>query len=189
MRSGSVFAITVDVDFDEDVVDESVHQVRMNELIGMVGEQKIPLGTRPANLAGWGFADTCRKIMNNEIDAALSIRNAPNEPWSHLKYEQLFNIHYADRSKMLTIGGILLDRDDFGKLSAKDFDDLEFVSKADEAYRIYAPVLTTREVHYLNGLLPRSNPDVDRPTWLPQEDRKKFGKVYRYYPAYTEVEI
>jgi hypothetical protein len=185
--SGSVLAVTLDVDFDEDIVDENSNEKRLAELTEGVGEQKIPFGTRPIDLAGWGFAKICRKILDNEIASALQARNGPNHAWVHLKYEQLFNIHYADRAKMLTAGGILLGQDDHKKLSFDDFSDLEFVSFGDIPYRIHAPILTTREVRYLNGKLPSA--EVNTPSWLPEDDRKKYGKVYRYYPAYTEVEI
>jgi hypothetical protein len=187
LPSGSVLAVTLDVDFDEDVVDENSNEKRLAELTESVGEHKIPFGTRPVDLAGWGYAKVCRKILDNEIASALQARNGPNHAWLHLKYEQLFNIHYADRAKMLTAGGILLDQDDHKKLSFKDFEDLEFVSKDEKTYRIHAPILTSREVRHLNSKLPKLK--VNEPSWLPEDDREKYGKVYRYYPAYTEVEI
>ena len=88
---------------------------------------------------------------------------------------------------MLTAGGIVLDQDDHKKLSFTDFEDLEFVSNDETTYRIHAPILTSREVRHLNSKLPK--PNVNEPAWLPEDDREKYGKVYRYYPAYTEVEI
>jgi hypothetical protein len=187
MKSGSIIAATFDVDFDDDNVDETTNDKRMNALIDAVGEQKIPFRTRPVDLAGWGYAKICRNVFNNEIESALQARNGPNHAWQHLKYEQLFNIHYADRAKMLTVGGILLSQEDHRKLSIKDFEDLEFVNNDESPYRIYAPVLTTREVRHLNSKLP--SPNSNEPSWLPEDDRKKYGKVYRYYPAYTEVEM
>src|SRR5580692_4724636 len=67
MPSGSILAVTLDVDFDEDQVDETTNDKRMKELVDAIGEQKIPFGTRPVDLAGWGYAKICRKIIDNEI--------------------------------------------------------------------------------------------------------------------------
>lgn len=101
----------------------------------------------------------------------------------------MFNFHYEDGAKMLTVGGYFVDDQDLQKLPADSFVDLDFIRLDKEPYLIDVPVLTWREASHLDTRLPRSAPDVAKPSWLPPEDRQKYGKLYRYFPTYLEAEM
>ena len=161
---------------------------RLEKLVEAVGERKIPADVRAADLSMWGLANVCRRIITNEILSTLNDRNGAKSCSAKIDYAQLFNFNYADGTKMLTVGGVFLNEADGEKLSSKDFEDLDFISTTADAYRIETPYLTVREMRHLDQSLPGSLPNISNPTWLRESDKKKYGKVYRYYPNFSEVE-
>ena len=154
-----------------------------------VGENKIPIGTKNENLSGWKAAEIYRQIINNEITDGLTDRNLVLSPNERIQYQQLFNFHYEDGVKMLTIGGIFYTEELKGRLSECAFQELDFYRPADEAYSINAPILTFKEIRALNACMPLSD-DCEQP--LPpisEGDKNKYSQLYRYYPTFTEVEV
>jgi hypothetical protein len=89
---------------------------------------------------------------------------------------------------MMSMGGLIVDGRDRQKLLPKHFKDLSFYRSGADAYLIETPLLTWREIRLLDGKLPRSAPNVVSPDWIPEAERKKYGKVYRYFPSFSEVE-
>lgn len=190
VRSGSILAVTVDVNPDRVEKGPEAPAQRMKLLRGLVGEEKIPRGTKGTCLAGWGMGRVCCEIIHNEIRQALSDRNAPQPHNKQLAYHQLFNFHYADNAKMLTVGGYFVDAHDGARLPPDHFQDLDFVRGGQQPYLIEVPILTWREATHLNERLPRSAPaGVPYPKWLPECARQRYAKVYRHFPTYLEAEI
>jgi hypothetical protein len=189
VRSGSMLAVTVDVDPDWHGKGPEAPAQRMKLLQDCVGHEKIPRGITGASLSGWGLGRVCREIIHNEIAQALSDRNAPQPDTRRLTYHQLFNFHYADNAKMLTVGGYFVDPNDRDRLPPERFKDLDFVRADREPYLIEVPIMTWREATYLNERLPRSAPKVPHPKWLPDDERQRYGKVYRHFPTYLEAEL
>lgn len=186
VKSGSVLLVTVPVnpgDTDDINLDK-----RLDGLRKRVGTEKVPPSVEAKCLSKWGMAEACREIVHNEILQTLSNRNAPVRTDFRISYYQLFNFHYADGIRMLTVGGIFLNEKDKAKLSVENFKDLDFIKRGKESHLIEVPILTWREMRYLDKGLPGSAPKVPEPKWLPAEDRKKYGKVYRYFPNFSEVE-
>jgi len=185
IKSGSILIVSVPVEPGESSEPDAVNK-RLSDLKNRVGINKVPSSIEAGHLSKWGLAKACREIVHNEILQKLNSRCAPLSPKDKFKYEQLFNFHYADGTKMLTVGGIFLDVKDQKKLSVKKhFTDLEFCRFDENIYTIETPVLTLREMHYMDERLPRC---ANSPKWLPTKDCAKYKKVYRYYPNYTEVE-
>ena len=189
VKSGSILAVTVDVDPDRVEKGPDMPALRMELLRGNVGDAKIPRGTKAIDLAKWGMGRVCRDIIHNEIVRALSDRNAPQPESGRLAYHQLFNFHYADKAKMLTVGGYFVDASEESRLPPAHFQDLDFISFDRDPYLIEVPVMTWREATYLNERLPRSAPKVPHPKWLPDDERQRYGKVYRHFPTYLEAEL
>jgi hypothetical protein len=185
-KSGSVLLVTVDAEPGESSQTDAVNK-RLEDLKNLVGENKVPTSIEAKHLSKWGLAKACREIIHNEILQTLDARCAPFSSDARIEYDQIFNFHYADgRHKMLTVGGVFLDGKDRGKVSVrKHFEDLNFIRFDDTAYQIETPVLTLREMHYLDKRLPRS---VTSPKWLPDDHYKRYREIYRYYPNFTEVE-
>src|SRR5207302_11406237 len=110
-----------------------------------------------SDLAKWGLASVSRDIIHDRIEKTLKDRNGPIEAPSRVNYEQLFHFQYADGVKMVTIGGLFTDSRDAQKLNSKHFSDLDFIrtALASDPYRIESPILTLREIRYLDERLPR----------------------------------
>jgi len=189
VRSGSVLVVTVCAEPERVKADMNVAEVRMHQLRERIGDEKIPRGTRGADLAKWGLASTCREVIDNEITRTLDDRNSPERETWRLTYRQLFNFCYADGTKMLTVGGYFAHSKDGARLPDGHFDDLDFLRGGGEPYFIEVPVLTWREATYLDERLPRLAPAVSHPPWLRGKERRKYGKVYRYFPTYLEAEL
>jgi len=190
LQSGSVLVITVPVDPGLIELDTNMAAKRLSDLQSRVGKDKIRPSVTGADLAKWGLAKVSRDIIHDHIQKILADRNGPLNEHIKVSFTQLFNFNYADGVKMLTVGGILTNESDRQKLNQKHFKDLQFVRTAatEEAYRIESPVLTLREIRYLDGKLPRIARSARHPKWLPEEDRKRYGKIYRYFPTFSEVE-
>ena len=190
MRSGSVLIVTVPADPGEIGDPATVAKRRYDLLRSRVGPDNIRANVKRGDLAKWGLAAVCRDIIHDRIEKTLSDRNAPLLTESKIAYEQLFNFRYADGVKMVTVGGLFADSRDSQKLNSKHFADLEFIRTASttEPYRIESPVLTLREIRYLDERLPRLKKSSKFPKWLPEEDRRRYAKIYRYFPSFTEVE-
>lgn len=199
LRSGSIFVLTVDARPGSLDPKRNTGVLRTRELEERVGAKRLPRRIpddegqlrplRGADLAGWGTARACREIIHAEILETLSDRNAAKSRKSHLSYQQLFNFHYADNAKMLTVGGCILNAVDAAKLPMANFADLDYICPGPTPFLIEVPVLTWREANWLNKQLPRSAPEVPKPTWLPEDERRRYGRVYRYFPTYLEAEV
>lgn len=197
LASGSMLMVTVEADPKRVQGDTNIAEERLNILVQNVGRDRLPTvdlengQRRPvkgADLAKWGLARVSRLIINNEIKKTLKDRNGPLSSRWRVSYEQLFNFHYADGAKMLTLGGILAHRDHQRRLPASSFNCLEFVRRDDEAYLIEAPVLTWRELRYLDNHLTPTGFQGQFHKWLPRRERERYRRVYRYHPTFAEVE-
>jgi len=179
---GSVLVVTVDAEpYD---LGKRVQFLKEN-----VGKQKLPEGLSEAKLGGWGTANASRRIITNEIETTLNQRNGGRLLGTKFKYKQLFNFHYADGAKMLTVGGILYDEGQDELVAKCGFENFDFVKTGEEPYLIEVPSLTLKEIRYLDKQLPCENPmDLDAP-WIPAVDRNRYAKIYRYFPAFVDAEI
>lgn len=190
VKSGSVIIVTVDANPGRVEADANMPEKRLENLRSNVGKAKIRASVTGNDLAKWGLALVSRDIIHDHLEKTLSDRNAPLSADARVTYQQLFNFHYADNAKMLTVGGLITDSSDGEKLNKSHFNDLDFIrtDEADGAYRIESPILTLREIRYLDGRLPRMSRSARHPRWLPEPECKKYTKVYRYFPAFSEVE-
>ncbi len=179
--SGSLLIVTVNAQPDD-------FNKRVKSFKKRVGETKFPEGISEAKLGGWGTAQISRRIINNEIEMSINIRNGGKASGTKLKYKQLFNFQYADGAKMLTVGGILYDESQYALVEKCGFENIEFIRTGEQPYLIEVPSLTLKEIKYLDKLLPCDNVD-EIATWIPKEDRQRYSKIYRYFPAFVDAEL
>ncbi len=183
IRHSSVIVVTVNA------LPELATADRVGVLRTRLGPDKIPDGITQTNLAGWGTAAAYRRILHNEIAEALNVRNGAEMEAHRVGYKQLFDFHYADNAKMLTVGGLIFRTRDEAKVRRCRFEDLDFVRTGEDAYRIEVPNLTFRELHHLESRLPLSGSVAKASKSLSAEDIQKYSKVYRYFPKFTEAEF
>ena len=88
---------------------------------------------------------------------------------------------------MVTIGWIIVAEADGAAFDACRFDALPFVRAGSLPFHITIPLVTPFEVREMERRLPNLETATDL-EWIPSEERKKFGSVYRYLPHFSVVE-
>lgn len=185
--SGSILLVTVDAKPRPATPLGEVSDHRLADLVQRVGTERVPIGVTGKSLRQWGTARVSRDIIHNEIQQTLLDRNAAHGGPNRVRYQQLFNFHYEDGAKMLTVGGVFLDAADRTTLGGA-FDDLDWVCKGVTPYRIETPILTVRELRFLDSKLPKG-PISQAAKWLPAQELARYARLYRHFPTYTEVEM
>jgi hypothetical protein len=181
--TGSLIVVSVNIEPDKDI------ENRVKLLSEAVGSNRIPEGMLEKDLALWGTAKVCRRIIYNEIMQILDGRNGVRHQGNMLCFKQLFNFHYSDGAKMLTIGGLIYDEGQSALVEQCSFGDLSFIRTGDEEYHIEVPCLTFKEIRTLDEQLPKTDEkELSLPS-VKQSDIEKYEKVYRYFPAFAEANI
>ena len=169
---------------------EDLYEYRYKKFSERVGEINIPLGVTGKDLSGWDFSNVCQRVIKNTIGKAISDRNGPRDEESQLEFKQLIHFQYQDGAKMLTYGGMVVERSQKAIFSSCDFGGLAFVCSDDqEPCKIEIPNLTFKEIRYLNAQLPLKGKDVLKGSAIPEVDLTKYESVYRYFPSFAEADI
>ena len=192
-KAGSIILITMDISPDE-LPTEKESKTRYKQLSDRIGRRKIPIDVEEKDLDGKNYPRICYNIVNNEIDEMLATRNGGLK--DKLFYKQLFNFYYRDGSSpMLSFGGILYSEKDNPKIDGCNFNRLNFIrcnKDIYEPYTIDVPVLTFREMRYLDKILPIGNiseiKKKDRLKFLKTKMVEDYSKIYRYFPNFVEAE-
>ena len=192
--SGSILIVTVNAMPDSlpdprPSTEEEVQNYRLERFKGRIGGDKVPVDIRGKNLEGEEMAKTCGRVILNEIEQTLRDRNGLPPDEQKIGYKPLFNFRYRDDARMLTVGGIFYEACDEGSLKQCGFESLEFVRSDDEFYKIEVPILTHRERLYLDKRLPHGNSDDGKQIGLAEKDIMNYVCLYRYLPAFAEVEL
>lgn len=185
----SVLIVSVNAqteEFDPDKKNLEIGEARLAQLKERVGEENVPARIRGSDLSGWGMAKVCREIILNQIKQTITERNGGRYPGTKFDFQQVFNFHYSDGAKMLTVGGVLLDEGQKAIFEGCSLKSLFYVRTDDDPFRIEVPNLTPREIRYLNSNLPAEDLSrLDR-HGMTTGDLDKYASLYRYYPFYTE---
>lgn len=136
----------------------------------------MPNDVDDGKLAKWGLADVQQRILRGAIDDALAARGEGAE------FEQLFNFRYADRTQMLTVGGMIVTPALRQAFDAAKFHELDQVSCDTTPVLISAPALTAKEALHLNQQLPRSTEGNLECPGLDAEAKDGYERYYRWYP-------
>jgi hypothetical protein len=183
-QMGSVLAVTVDVD-----PKRMKDAPRLATLKEWVGEDRVPLDVTERDLAAWGLAKVCRRIALGEVKEAIQSRNGGRSRQSQIAFKQLFNFHYADSAKMLTVGGLLIDRGQEETFDACGFKNLKCYRPDEEPLLIEVPKLTFHEMTDLDRQLPVEGDGVPHASGIPADDAAKYARIYRYFPRFAETEM
>lgn len=168
--------------------DDMERKTPLDILKALVGPEKIPAGLESKDLSGWGVARKFREIIDNEIIDTLATVNRGRSDGEKLKYKQLFNFHYQDGAKMLTIGGILYGEGQDVTLTKCGFDHLDFYRDGEAEYKIDTPLLTYREMRKIDMMIPFAATDFKNVP-VPRRDIEKYQASYRYFPHFGETEM
>lgn len=128
-----------------------------------------------------------RELFNEEVERKLKYRKDVLK--KDLKYKQLIFLTYNDGSPMLTIGGIMVDDALEKELESTNiFGEFDFISEGEERFKIDIPKLTYKEMQFILQETPIEDEEYDETRFhgITLEEIKKFRKIYRYYPYFTE---
>lgn len=166
-QPGSVVIVTVNGASTKVPIPERLGNLRAN-LGSLVGDALTEM-----DMAGWGPTQVERSLLQATAHAAG--RQAHGLP-----FRQLFNFHYADDAKMLTWGGITTSASLDRTIDTCRFEDLPFIRTGDDAFEINVPVLTEKEIAYLETELVGAATSLPQIKGIRSTDVKAFAQVYRW---------
>jgi hypothetical protein len=203
---GSMFLISVNVQPDSLPPSEyqdnlkKLKEHRLSQLIKRVGKNKLPIDIEKRSLSGDDYHKVIYEIIIDQINEGMKIRNGGFVKNDQLSFSQMFNILYNDNAKMLTIGGIVHLQSQNELIKEMRVDQLPFISKASDSFKIQVPSLTLKEMRSLDANLPdniniklgKLKSKIKPKTKMPivsAEDIINYAKIYRYFPTFAEAVI
>lgn len=171
LGSGSVLVVTVNAHPEEQI------SKRMAGAVSRLRAERVPAGIDDASLAKWGLADLSRRVLEDEVRQTMRSRT------DRAEFEQLFNFRYADTTKMLTWGGVVVSDEDRDRFEAARFGDFDFVRRSTTPCLLEPPVLTIREILRLNDELPITSGSAGPLGWVSDEELEAYVQLHRYYPS------
>lgn len=183
VSAGSMLFLSLNVHTRENADEPAVALKALKE---QVAEEKLPPNLGTGDFYSTGFAKLTRRVVIDEIEDALRIRNGVLPASSRISFTQLVNFRYADGAPMMTLGGLIRSSAQRTNEGACGFDELAFVSTDDGAFKVKAPVLTRREVRYLDRHLPQESVDGIDFKGIPRKDVRAYADTYRYYPFFAD---
>lgn len=131
-----------------------------------------------------------KKIIDNVINNSINTINSSANDNDILIFEQLSYFIYKDGAEMITVGGILLNKEDKAKFDLLNINySLDFVVSNKDAlpYSLVVPPLTYKEMNSLMAQLPCTDTNQIKIPGLQEEQVQQISKLYRYYPFYLEA--
>lgn len=177
---GTVIAVTVQCRFDR-VVGPNGEDISLIDISDKLGAERVPLGMDPSELRGDGTGKLFRNIIAEELREALRDRNAGRHQAQEMRLKQILNFRYEDGVRMMTVAFVVYDAGQEAILSLCSFDELPFYRTGEEVFDICIPKLTTREVSFLEGLMP-GDIAAGHIGAIPERDARQFASIYRYFP-------
>ncbi len=166
LRAGSALAISVQAN--------AAQQEPLEELVDFVGEERIPPGTDNTSLDAWGLADVQRRILLGQLQRHVAGRD------DGAQFSQIMYTNYADRSKMMTWVGVLVDDSVRPAFESAAFNRLEQYRPGKRALRLAVPGLSAREVLRLDDLM--SAGQRPRLPGVQASDCDSYVDFHRWYP-------
>ncbi|MBV6438384.1 MAG: hypothetical protein EPGJADBJ_00005 [Saprospiraceae bacterium] len=129
-------------------------------------------------------------MFANCIESKLQALNGVKRNDQKMRFLQLFNICYKDNAAMYTFGGLFLDNSKMQSMKSKPVAKMSFIKTGEEAYNIFSPVVTNREVDLMNQYLPNGLKmflKTKQIQFIPENMRQAYHSFYRYFPHFMEI--
>ncbi|WP_276088081.1 O-methyltransferase [Pedobacter sp. JY14-1] len=198
-KPGSIFVVSVNVEeihaAANDLNGKSIKDYRLQDLINRCGNDNVPLEFRNLNFNTRNLGKVSYEMISRQISSTLISRNGDSP--GEVSYQQLFHFIYKDNATILTVGGILFTEDQKPDIEKMALEELDYINKSHDAFKISSPNLTYKEVKALDSLLPDKmeflngkfkNKKIRQIPLIPN-DIIEYAKIYRYYPNYSETNI
>ena len=154
---------------------------------GTIGPDAVPPEASQEDLYGSAFGRLSQRILLDQIGSALSVRNATLGLYDQVKFTLICDIEYRDGMLMKTFVGIFATVRDQNKVEQCGFETLDFIPPTSQSIKIDVPILTAREIRYLERQLPKGCNFINYGS-IPREHADNFAKLYRYLPNFAVLE-
>ncbi len=147
-------------------------------------------GLKEEDLQPTKSPSTIKKMFTNKINDILNDTYAAYEANQRIIFKQLFDFTYKDEAQMYTFGGIFIQAGDEDKFKNYNFNKFEFIGTQENPYDISFPIITNKEYHVLNRILPSSRKKFlasKSISFVPNEHKESYFNTYKFYPAYVEI--
>ncbi|QEE24966.1 hypothetical protein CS053_11015 [Rhodanobacter glycinis] len=170
---------------------EGYYRQKFSEL---TGTESIP---SDFDERGWSraakFSGFLRQAVITRLERVIALRNSQfsqDEDGKRLSAKQIMFFDYADGQPMSTVGFVLVSKDEESRLVDGRFDDFHFYRDGSESYEIRTSNLTIKEMRYLTEHMPQSPGALALPPGIfASSDVQAFCENYKYFPAFTEIEV
>lgn len=141
-----------------------------------------------------GIPIIIQTLVKQCVLKTLAKRNLYEEKSSDIQYMQLLFLTYKDGAPMMTVGGIFVD-DSLKEriLESKLLERLAYCSEDSTYFSIEIPKLTYKEIQLVLKSIPITDEEYEENKddfyGIQLDEIRKFEKIYRYYPFYTEGRI
>lgn len=134
---------------------------------------------------GSNYKRILREVFRIRIEESILKRNK-RAGKEKIEIEQVVFITYDDGTPMLTIGWVVVNEEIKSDLEKMSFQDLFFYSKDDKPYTIKWPILTDKEIVYLNSKFPLETPARDSLKGISHKLINEYHELYQHYPYFIE---
>jgi hypothetical protein len=190
VRSGSLVCFTVNGTAPKDDVVSDTGEVRRTaaeKFSATFKGRPLPHGFSGSNLTVPEYPKIVRQMGLDQIERALADRNKVLPPPKRLSARQIFFFRYADNAPMITVGWVIVSESELSLFASARIGDLDFIRTGDDFLAIDVPILTQKELKYLEHQLPVPLGRRLKGRGLTDEELRAFEALYRYYPSYAEV--
>jgi len=177
MEAGSLVLVTVNVDSGGDVED------RLKQIERTISEEHLPSDFNRRMLASKEYPGLIRSIMYGQVEDAFDARASVDGD----ELEQFINFVYKDGARMMTLGWAINGKGQDSFIRKSGIDQLEYYRNDAIPFEIRAPILTPREVAYMNKQLPAHEGEKPNCPGLSENEIADYSSVYRYYPVFHEI--
>ena len=179
IASGSFVLLTIRADADDFGRSLPERDQKLETALG----DGLPVHTL-ANIANNNFPKFLREMIDSHIRRVVADRSGGVPYEDGLEYQQILNFDYSDGAKMLTLGGVIYQRNQQQQLTQCGFSSLSYSRSGVDSCSIRMPLLTFRELRALDALLPG---DTRSLSCVPKEEVKAYCEHYRYFPNFVDV--
>lgn len=181
LPTGSVYIMTCNRQLKDKETGKEYQKDSFKERFG----DYVPFELKNKDLSGENNFKTTRLMLHNLINSILSDRNRRGD---NLGFYQLYNFLYQERggARMYTFGGIIESTNfDINDLNLSTFD---FIKNNEEPYRLNIPLLTLKEIDYINRNI-KNELGILQTGLIDQSEYEKYINTYKYLPNYLDVRL
>lgn len=170
LQPGSVLLVTLNA--------SSAYNERLETLRRNVGDDRLPGNLTEDDLRSeWAFAAVQRSVLTDHLQEVASLRPTA----SHLR--QFVNFYYRDQARMQTVGWVVSTPGLDQAITESRIEHLPSSRTGVDPMVVKLPVLTRREVQYLNTRLPLAPGETLTEDWLELPAQAEYATLYRWYPS------